>query len=93
MRHTAVRLGTEEQSKLLTTRYEQWARAFERRTLCQYGLGDGHTQEYEGRARMPTLKEIPLLRKPRLSPQVYETLGGYGIVARLWATLATLARK
>ena len=93
MAEAARKLGTEEESEHLARRYALWARTLEILTESKFSSAQLDWQYCHGRAQYPRLVSRPLLRKPRLMPEVLSAPGGYGIVAKLWATLAALAKK
>ena len=93
VKQTTRRLGTDKQSAELAQDYLLWARSLETFNLRNCREPPRHRSMYEGRARVPSAQSVPLLRMPRLLGEVFDTLGGYGIVSRLWSSILSLVRK
>ena len=89
----AHRMGTEESSRKVGSRYAAWARALEIQRLEAHQVPTEKRQAFLGRACEPKLKTLPLSKRPRLDARTLDVAGGCGIVTKLWATFASLLRK
>ena len=93
VKEITTKLGIDKESSELAREYLTWARALEIYSLRNCQEKPKLIHAHLGRATAPTTKMVPALRKPRLIGEVFDTLGGYGIVSRLWASIASLTRK
>ena len=94
LRSAAEALGIGETSHKLGRELAAWARATELQALSRHGLRPGHgARPFLGRANIPRFSMKPLMGPPRLVGEHLRIPGGYGVVARLWATCRALAAK
>ena len=91
--HAAEAMGGGQEAHELCRAYAAWARALE---LQAYGrAGPPGPQQLGGRAFAPRVELQTVLGPRRLTPEDLHVRGGYGIIARLWATAvsSTHARR
>ena len=83
----------EPRSERTSKAYREFSEHLEEMHFGRKNIVEAKRNPFRGRGKDFCTKIKPLMPHPRLSPEVTQAKGGYGIVTKLWVTARTMLHK